>query len=153
MASLGDVVGTNNDSRSQPLLRDDPSSGNGDNTEDEKPKLTCVRWWILFVYCCIALCQSATWNILSPINPSVILAYPTWSQAYINWVINAANFSFGIMLWPTPALIKKLGPRWVTILSAICVLLGAGLRVIPVDGEAFQVVMIISMLFNGLGGE
>ena len=146
--------------KTQPLL--DPVDGatvavhasSSTSGEVAQFKGSCVRWWILFLYCLLAICQAGTWNVFSPIYPAVDLAFPSWSSSYLNWLINSANFSFGIMLFPTPILISKLGPRVVTIGSACAVLLGAALRVLPLeDGTPLQVVMVISMVLNGVGGQ
>jgi hypothetical protein len=48
-------------------------------------KTTRARWWILFVFCLLAMCQSCTWNIYSPIYPAVYKAFPSWTPSYMNW--------------------------------------------------------------------
>jgi MFS family permease len=115
---------------------------------------SCTRWWCLFLFCCLAICQGCTWNIFSPIAPALALAFPTWSSAYVNWVINTANIAFVICLFVTPVLVNKLGPRAVMIMSFTSVLVGAALRTLPLpDAVPMQVVVVMSMVFNGCGGE
>jgi hypothetical protein len=116
-------------------------------------RTSCTRWWVLFLYCFVAICQSATWNIFSPISPALALAFPTWGAAYINWLVNTANIAFGIFLFVTPVLINKLGVRVVTIGSIASVLVGAAVRTLPLpDGVPMQAVVVLSMVFNGIGG-
>jgi len=57
------------------------------------------------------------------------------------------------MLWPAAHLAQKLGPRCMTITSAVIIFTCAALRCLPLeDGIPMQVVMMISMLCNGAGG-
>jgi FLVCR family MFS transporter len=116
-------------------------------------KTTKARFWVLFVFCTLAICQSCTWNIYSPIFPAVFLAYPTWNSNYMNWLINSANISFGLSLYPVSVAIQKVGARKVTIFSSIMILSGAGLRCITFEDDNTQkIVQVIAMLCNGLGG-
>jgi MFS family permease len=99
------------------------------------------------------MCQSTTWNIYSPIYPAVYKAFPSWTSPYLNWLINSANVSFGLSLYPVSRAIPLYGPRKVTIVSSLMILLGASLRCIPIpDGETQQAVQVIAMLCNGCGG-
>jgi FLVCR family MFS transporter len=116
-------------------------------------RTTPARWWILLVYCLLAMCQSCTWNIYSPIYPAVYKAFPSWTSSYMNWLINSANISFGLSLYPVSRAIKSYGPRAITMYSSIMILLGASLRCIPLpDGQTQQIVQVIAMLCNGAGG-
>ena len=61
--------------------------------------------------------------------------------------------SFGLSLYPMSVAIKKIGPRRVTLISAVMILTGALLRCIPVEDEQTQkIIQIIAMLCNGFGG-
>ena len=115
--------------------------------------VSAARWWILLVYCCLAVAQSCTWNVFSPIFPAVYRAFPSWDSFYLNWVINSANISFGLSLIPISRAVSKFGVRWVTVYCAVMVFLGAALRCIPLaDGPFQRTLMIVAMLCNGAGG-
>ena len=123
----------------------------GTTTTKHDLRVTCVRGWVLFLYCVLAICQAGTWNAFSPIYPAVYLAFPSWTPSYLFWVINTANISFTALLFPTPYFISKFGPRVVTIASAVFVFVAAGIRALPLeDGVPMQVIMIVSMTLNGL---
>ena len=118
-----------------------------------KCRVVCARWWVLLMYCLLAATQAATWNTFSPIYPAVYAAFPSWDSTYINWLINATNVSFLIMLWPAAHLAQKIGVRAVTIGSSIIVVLCAGFRCLPLeDNLSMRVIMMLSMLCNGAGG-
>ena len=71
----------------------------------------------------------------------------------MSWLINSANISFGLSLYPVSIAINKLGPRKVTLFSSLMILLGASLRCIPMDdGTNHKIVQVCAMLANGLGG-
>ena len=117
-------------------------------------RVGCERWWILLVYCLLAAVQAATWNTFSPIYPAVYLAFPSWDSAFVNWLINATNISFVLLLWPAAIAAQKRGTRVVTLVSAISVFMCCGLRCLPLgDTVGQRVAMVFSMLFNGAGGE
>ena len=80
----------------------------------ERP-LTRARWWVLLVYCLLAVCQAITWNVFSPIFPATFLAMPSWSSSFLSWVINTANISFGLTLVPVSLAVKRFGPRRITL--------------------------------------
>ncbi len=153
----GDQVGTGGgggggDDKSHPLLN--PVDYGGVPRPAVIIQASCTRWWCLFLFCCLAIAQGVTWNIFSPIAPAIALAFPSWSSAYVNWVINTANIAFGICLFVTPVLINKLGARIVMIMSLTSVLVGAALRTLPLpDTVPMQVLVVLSMVFNGCGGE
>ena len=116
-------------------------------------KATNARWWILLVYCLLAVCQACSWNIYSPIYPAVYMAFPSWTPTYMNWLINSANISFGLSLYPISRAISWFGPRKVTLFAAVMVLIGAMLRCLPIpDGQTQQIVQVVAMLCNGAGG-
>lgn len=125
----------------------------GNRGSSSRCRVTCARWWVLLMYCLLAASQAATWNTFSPIYPAVYAAFPSWDSTYINWLINATNISFLIMLWPAAHLAQKVGVRAVTIGSSIIVFLCAGFRCLPLeDNLSMRVVMMLSMLCNGAGG-
>ena len=72
----------------EPLLDGEASAG--------EHRTTRARWWILGVYCLLAICQSCTWNVFGPIFPATYLAFPTWTPTFLNWVINTANIFLNI---------------------------------------------------------
>ena len=114
---------------------------------------TRTRFWVLFVFCLLAICQSCTWNIYSPIYKFVLLANPSWTSSYVNWLINAANISFGLSLYPISIAIHKFGARQVTIFSSVMIFLGTSLRCIPIeDDKTQQIIQVVAMLCNGVGG-
>ena len=114
---------------------------------------TPTRWWILFIYALISMCQSCTWNIFGPIYPATYRAFPSWSGSYLSWVINSANIAFAVMLYPFSVGVKRWGPRRVTLFSASMVFLCTALRCIPLsDGPLQRAVVVVSMLCNGCGG-
>lgn len=127
-----------------------PREGRG---ETRLRPVACARWWVLLVYCCIAMAQSCTWNVFSPIYPAVYKAFPSWTSFYLSWVINSANISFGLSLIPVAHAVKRFGVRNITIYCSVMVFLGAGLRCIPIsDGTPQRTLMVVSMLCNGAGG-
>jgi len=138
---------------SKPLLDTVLASGNAPNNSTLAVKTTKARFWVLLVFCLLAICQSCTWNIYSPIYKSCLLAFPEWNSSYLNWLINSANMSFGLSLYPISIAIKKYGPRKVTLFSAFMILSGASLRCIPIaDPQTQKIVQIVAMLCNGFGG-
>ena len=125
------------------------------NADDNTVQITRARYWVLFIFCFIAICQSCTWNIFAPIYPVAFQAYPTWDSTYLYWLINTANFSFALSLYPVSLAIKKFGSRKVTIISAFFVLLGASLRCLPIGTSTpntYKIIQLAAMLCNGLGG-
>ena len=112
-----------------------------------------TRWWVLFVFCLVSACQAGTWNCFGPIFPAVYLAFPSWSSAYLAWVINSANVTFALMLYPVSSAVQRCGPRRITLFSAAAVFFGSAVRCLPLaDGTPQRVVMLLSMLCNGAGG-
>ena len=98
----------------EPLLDGEASAG--------EHRTTRARWWILGVYCLLAICQSCTWNVFGPIFPATYLAFPTWTPTFLNWVINTANIAFGLMLYPQAEGVKRYGARRPTIFCAVQIL-------------------------------
>lgn len=90
------------DGQSDPLLNNESTS----EPDVLDIKTTTARWWILLVYSLLAICQSCTWNIFSPIDLVVKMAYPSWTSTFINWLINSANISFALGLYPASRCIK-----------------------------------------------
>ena len=126
-----------------------PLLGDADATERTTP----WRWWILIVYSLLSMCQAGTWNVFGPIWDQTFKAFPSWTDSYLTWVINSANITFGLTLYPASQAIKRFGPRRVTLYSACTIFLGAALRCLPVpDGPAQRTLMVFSMLLNGTGG-
>ena len=118
----------------------------------ERP-LTRARWWVLLVYCLLAVCQAITWNVFSPIFPATFLAMPSWSSSFLSWVINTANISFGLTLVPVSLAVKRFGPRRITLFCALMVTTCSAVRCLPLrDGPAQRALHVFSMVCNGAGG-
>ena len=128
------------ESLSAPLLPGSPAPRNA----GEACPTSRGRFWVLLVYCLLSACQSCTWNVFSPINPAVNLAFPSWfpsvagskhpSQAQLNWLINSANISFLLALHPVSLAKTSQGPRRVTLFCAIMIFSGAAIRHSTADG-------------------
>ena len=83
----------------------------------------------------------------------MLLAFPSWTEGYLTWVVNIANIAFGLTLYPVSLGIKRFGPRRMTLFCAAMITSCALLRCLPLpDGPVHRVVVIISMLCNGAGG-
>ena len=116
-------------------------------------RTTRSRFWVLFVYCLLAICQACSWNVFGPIYPATYKAFPSWTPGYLNWVINSANIMFGISLYPISVGVRRWGARRTTLFCALMVSVSALVRCIPLaDGPAHQTMMVLSMLCNGAGG-
>ena len=128
-------------------------SATAGNAAKETLAVSPARWWVLFIFCGISISQSLTWNIFSPIWPTVKSTFPSWSQEYQLWVINSANIAFLLCLVPTSVAIERIGPRRTTLLCALCIFLGNLCRIFALqDTVLSKVVHVIAMSLIGLGG-
>jgi len=112
------------------------------------------RWWILFAFSFTAMMQSMCWNILSPITDGIRAGFGVslLSDSFISWSTNSANIAFLCAIGPLSWIADNKGPRFVTLLSGALLLVCCILRCIPVEGQAFQAVMVLAMIFDGLSG-
>lgn len=111
------------------------------------------RWWVLLCFVLMGILQAASWNIYGPVYQVALTAFPSWTPAFLDWVINSANISFLLVLYPVALFAARQGHRRVTLVSALCIVICTGLRCLPVaDGQLQQVLTVVSMLFNGFGG-
>ena len=125
------------------------------NNDRELIKKSCGRWFVLFVFSMVAICQAMTWMILGPNSREFTRAYgdTVMNSSFISWATNAANISFLLFTWPNAALVKKYGPAFATRFSIVLTFVGCILRCIPwPTDQLFQFFMILSMILIGIAG-
>lgn len=89
------------------------------------------------------------------IQYNALTAPDGWTDDYIEWLGNAANITFCVLVVPIAAAIDLWGMRWSVLVTIVALCCNAGLRCIPlawVGAGGFQTASMVSMIFNGIAG-
>lgn len=117
----------------------------------EETKVYKRRWYVLLVYSLLAASQGGIWNVYGPIAETAEDAFG-WSDATIallsNWGPIAYLLGGVVMSW----MMDVKGLRLSCVISAVLLVIGAGLKCISFDTPLVTWLTHIAQFANGLAG-
>ena len=118
-------------------------------------KVYTSRWYILTIFTIFCIMQSSMWGFFSPIQAPLEQLYG-WDDAFIEWLGNAANITFCVLVIPLGAAVSgERGMRAPLLVTIVALCFNSGLRCIPVawvTQNGYDVVSMLSMICNGIAG-
>ena len=76
----------------------------------------------------------------------------SWSDDFVEWLGNAANITFCILVVPVSVVVDVFGMRKSVLITIAALNLNAGLRLLPITGIDYESASLVSMFFNGVAG-
>ncbi|XP_076067858.1 solute carrier family 49 member 4-like [Oratosquilla oratoria] len=111
-----------------------------------------TRFWVLFCFAAIGLHQCVQWNTWGPISESVQAAFPDWNPSTVAMMANWGTIMFVFFVIPLCWLNQRFGLRTGTLVCCGLVVVGTGLRCLPVSGTVFTVMCHLCSILVGISG-
>ncbi|XP_060078842.1 solute carrier family 49 member 4 homolog [Ylistrum balloti] len=108
------------------------------------------RWYILFVYCLLTLTQAMLWNTWGPIAASSHKAFG-WSDGDTALLTDLGPIAFLLVVFLFSWIVDEKGLRWACVLTALVMMLGAGVRCITDKSPYVKITAGIGQFLNGIG--
>ncbi|CAB4015411.1 disrupted in renal carcinoma 2 homolog [Paramuricea clavata] len=89
----------NNENESDQECLQQPNNLSSSNTNTDEVKIYKTRWYILFMYCLIAILQNIMWNTWGPIQATARAVYD-WDDYVIDLMAAWGCITFCIAMLP-----------------------------------------------------
>lgn len=109
------------------------------------------RWYTLIVYSCIYALQAAYHYAFTSIASSVKVVFG-WENWHIAVLIICGPVMTALTMFPTTYLLQSRGIRHTAAIASGLVLMGAILRCIPLENEAYFAIAVLAAILNGMAG-
>ncbi|GAB6019151.1 Solute carrier 49 member 4 [Chamberlinius hualienensis] len=110
------------------------------------------RWIILSAFSLLGFIQGAIWNTWGPISSSAKIVFPQWTDATIALLSNWGNICYVIFLLPVVWVMDTKGLRKSTLLAALLVFIGAGIRCFTMYPGVETWLIHAGHFINGIAG-
>ncbi|VDI11899.1 MFS transporter, FLVCR family, disrupted in renal carcinoma protein 2 [Mytilus galloprovincialis] len=124
---------------------------NKTKSQTQETKVYKRRWYVLLVFSFVAMMQGGLWNTWGPIAASSEEAFD-WTDGDIALYANWGPIAYLVATFPFAWLIDTKGLRSATLIAAIMVATGAGVRCITDNPDHIKWTVNIGQLLNGLAG-